>query len=448
VWVGAIVAVSAADTDGDGLPDAGEKNGYTDPDNGKFVNLPRMGAKFDHKDLFVEIDYMVAADHTHKPLKAGITKIINSFKNAPVLNPDGKMGINLHVDYGQGGLFTGGNALPHQTVLGGVISNDWTSVFDVIKKANFAPEREHIFHYVIFAHDIDARGTSGISRGIPGRDLVVSLGHWTRQVGTVQEQAGTFMHELGHNINLHHGGGDDTNYKPNFLSIMNYSFQTRGLRKNKKDGLFDYSRFLLPALDENALDETKGLNGGAAIAAYGTIYYCPASQLVNKANGKIDWDCDGPPFEASVAADINKDGSKTLLPGFQDWDNLDFSGITPAYDPGVAPPAAQQVVKELSHELTVEEDSLIRPAPPSDVIQRGNSISWTPIGLEIVTAYKIYEVGSGGQKTLVMTVPSSGTTEELDRTAATVKGAKGARYALTSIDRYGNESQLSPALAR
>jgi hypothetical protein len=169
---------------------------------------------------------------------------------------------------GKGGLFTGGNALPYQAILPGVISSDW-STFDTIKTANFASERKRIFHYCIFAHDINAQGTSGISRGIPERDFVVSLGEWTNHVGTTQEQAGTFMHELGHNINLHHGGIDDTNYKPNFLSIMNYSFQTRGLRKSKKDGLFDYSHFLLPALDEFHLDETKGLNGGAAINAYG-----------------------------------------------------------------------------------------------------------------------------------------------------------------------------------
>ncbi len=447
VWVGAIVAVSAADTDGDGLPDAWEKNGYTDPDNMKFVDLPGMGAKFDHKDLFVEIDYMVAGDHTHKPLAAGISKIIKAFKKAPVLNPDGTMGVNLHVDTGQGGLFNGGEALAHQTVLGGVISNDWASAFDVIKMAHFASEREHIFHYLIFAHDIDALGTSGISRGIPGRDFVVSLGHWTNQVGTVQEQAGTFMHELGHNINLHHGGGDDSNYKPNFLSIMNYSFQTRGLRKNKKDGTFDYSRFLLPALDEFHLNENIGLNGGAAINAYGTIFYCgllpgQPQRVVNKANGKIDWDCDGGLFEASVPADTNKDGFGSTLPGFEDWDNLDFRGITPAFDPpGVTP--TPQVVRELSHELTVEEDSHRQPSPPADAIQHGNSIAWTPVGLEIITAYKIYKVGPHGGATLVMTVPSSATTEELDRAAAIVPGGKGVRYAITSLDRYGNESELS-----
>ena len=35
------------------------------------------------------------------------------------------------------------------------------------------------------------------------------------------------MHELG--ITVRHGGDDGQNFEPNYLSIMNYSFQTDGL---------------------------------------------------------------------------------------------------------------------------------------------------------------------------------------------------------------------------
>lgn len=40
--------------------------------------------------------------------------------------------------------------------------------------------------------------------------------------------AGTFMHELGHTLGLHHGGDVDTNYKENYDSIMNYKYQIVG----------------------------------------------------------------------------------------------------------------------------------------------------------------------------------------------------------------------------
>src|SRR5438128_225063 len=45
----------------------------------------------------------------------------------------------------------------------------------------------------------------------------------------INVQSSTLMHELGHNLGLHHGGDEDTNYKPNYLSIMNYMYQLEGL---------------------------------------------------------------------------------------------------------------------------------------------------------------------------------------------------------------------------
>ncbi|MGR8934393.1 MAG: DUF3344 domain-containing protein [Gammaproteobacteria bacterium] len=448
VFVGAVVAVSAGDKDGDGLADAWEKNGYdADGDGVVDVDLPGMGAKVTHKDLFVEIDWMRTAGHSHKPKTTAINKIVNAFKNAPVPNPDGVNGINLHVDYGQGGLFNQGKGFPEQTILPGVISGDW-SAFDAIKAVRFKKEREPIFHYAIFAHQIDAAGTSGISRGIPGSDFVVSLGKWTNQVGTVEEQAGTFMHELGHNINLHHGGGDDVNYKPNFLSIMSYAFQTRGLRKNLKDGTFDYSRFLLPALNEADLNERNGLNGGAVIGAYGTRYYCAggAAKVVNKANRPIDWDCDGDKTETSVATDINKDATQTVLAGFQDWDNLDFHGGHIGTPVGATPEkTVQEFAPELTEELTVTQDSQIPPSPPGRVIQTLNSLEWIPVGLEIIKAYKIYQMGADGTLTLVRTVPSTPNIEATESTSVSLPRGPYVRYAVTSVDRYGNESEPQAA---
>ena len=34
--------------------------------------------------------------------------------------------------------------------------------------------------------------------------------------------AGTLMHELGHNLNLHHGGDESTICKPDYVSLMDY----------------------------------------------------------------------------------------------------------------------------------------------------------------------------------------------------------------------------------
>ncbi len=312
------------DTDGDGLLDSWEKDGYDSDGDGKVdVDLPGMGANYRHKDIFVEVDWMVS-DHNHKLTDAAKAKVVAAFKKAPVENPDNKPGINIHIDTGNMG---GGNQLAHTDDLSPV----WAS-FDAIKAANFVAAREPIFHYVIMGHQYDGGCSSGISRGIPASDFVVTLGCWPNKVGTTMEQAGTFMHELGHNLGLRHGGGDDVNYKPNFLSIMNYFFQMKGLYKNNKWGLLNYSQFTIKDLDETSLNEKNGLDavgGDGALRGYGTRAYGPDGTVkdIARASKLIDWDRDGNKKESSVSVDINHDGSKNVLTGMKnDWSSIAYDG--------------------------------------------------------------------------------------------------------------------------
>ena len=59
-----------------------------------------------------------------------------------------------------------------------------------------------------------------------GDDFIVTLGssNFSGQVGLSDDQRGTFMHELGHESGLCHGGRDDLNCKPNYQSVMSYTF--------------------------------------------------------------------------------------------------------------------------------------------------------------------------------------------------------------------------------
>ena len=350
-WQHGACAGAGGDTDGDGLCDDWEKNGLTVTVNGipVFVNLPAMGADPKHKDIFIQADYMVGS-HSHKPKPEAITTVSDAFANAPVNNPDGTTGVTLHVDCGADctmnpktgdtwGALSQAHSLPHQDSLGSSPGGDlyiWTD-FNQLRSANFDASRRPVFHYVVFAHDLGGLGqTSGITRDTPGSDFIVSLGSWDAQVGTISQQAGTFMHELGHNLSLRHGGGDDVNRKPNYLSVMNYLFQTTGgLFINGTQGNFDYSRFTLTNLDESHLNETVGLNGGAGTTDYGTAFRCPGaakSTPVLAADGVIDWNCNLNFGETNVAAningdvDVNKNPIIGLLNGFNDWPNLVFSG--------------------------------------------------------------------------------------------------------------------------
>lgn len=336
-----------ADSDGDDLLDDWETNGIDFENDGIVdLDLPAMGADPQHKDIFVEVDYMVLAGvggHTHKPKLDALQIAIDTFNNAPVANPDGVNGIRIHIDAGSDtimnpvtnatwGTRTRSDVLAHQTNLG-TGSYDWTA-FDGIKGVgvggSLSIQRANVFHYCIFAHNLSSGlgSTSGISRGIPASDFIVSLGGWTGSTGTTNEQAGTFIHELGHNLSLRHGGDDHSNYKPNYLSVMNYFFQTRGLRVGGADGTFDYSRFLLPSLDENALNETTGLSGVAGTAGYGTRFYSSGVSLItNSINGAIDWDNDADGgTEVAVAMDVNNSGVRSVLGTSDNWAEIRFDG--------------------------------------------------------------------------------------------------------------------------
>jgi hypothetical protein len=311
------------DSDGDGLFDPWETDGI--PANGSVpaLDLPALGADPQHKDVFVELDHLEG----HALDQSALDAVIAAFAAAPVGNPDGAQGITLHVD--------DGDELPHDPVLGfpaGAGDYDW-SEFDALKDAHFAPERAPAFHYGISAHRMESNSesSSGISREIPASDFIVSLGPMSEPqhgAGTAMQQAGTFMHELGHNLGLRHGGNDHRNDKPNRLSVMNYSFQFSWLPRVNAASVLDYSRFSIP-LNENALNEDRGFGfpAGSPEAAFYTVYLCPdgALEWAFLQADSMDWDCDGTE-SGIVASDVNGDNSLTSFPGFADWPNLVYDG--------------------------------------------------------------------------------------------------------------------------
>ena len=60
-------------------------------------------------------------------------------------------------------------------------------------------------HYCVFADRFTGNTVSGLAEA-PGNDFFITLGGWNTIGGTVQQQQGLFMHELGHNLDLGHGG--------------------------------------------------------------------------------------------------------------------------------------------------------------------------------------------------------------------------------------------------
>lgn len=378
-------AAAETDTDGDGLLDVWETCGYDTNGDGKpEVNLLAMGADPKHKDIFIQADYMIFAGLSLQPSAQAIQTVVQAFDKAPVNNPDGKPGIHIHVDFGKNAPLSWGKAatwgdlsrsksLTGQQYIGTCTGNtknwqfNWDG-FNALKQQNFPAERSSIFHYSIWAYQLcNLSGNSSGQSFSPGKDMIISLGGWINNRGTVNEQAGTFMHELGHNLGFDHGGDDPINRKPNYLSVMNYMFQTKGLIIDGKEGNFDYSRFSqIPSLDENHLDETVGLNAGSLLNTYGTRYYCGSSDKtsstwVNNANSAIDWDCDttqtSKDTQANINGDLDSQGTPILsasLNSYDDWTNI-------VLDKGLMQVSSSSVVT-VAHELTKEEDDMI-PSP-------------------------------------------------------------------------------------
>jgi len=338
---------TTTDTDGDGLLDCWEVDGI-DADGDGIIDLqlydvnqdgiiqPGEQADPNHKDLYVEVDYMAL----HLPNATSLADVVTSFANSPVTNPDGATGIRLHVLVDE-------QAVAHNTNLAFEPctgpAGAGTPDFDAVKAASFgtAAERANAnavnilsakrssFRYSLYVHNLLGLGsTSGCSE-LPGNDFVVSLGGWAvvggHGVGNTDQQEGTFMHELGHTLNLRHGGGNNTNCKPNYLSVMSYS---RQINNSPIPGRpLDYSRGLLPTLDETSLGEPAGISGPAGNqTAFG-----PPPAMVVPSNGAIDWNRDGDTVDLGVAADINNFGfggcgaaPGQMLTGFDDWANLQY----------------------------------------------------------------------------------------------------------------------------
>ena len=336
-WVG------LPDNDCDSLADSWEQSGYDVNNDGTIdLNLPALGANPNHKDIFLEIDYM----EYHAPRSGVVSAVVTAFANAPVSNPDGSNGINLHPIVNE--------QIPHQSSI-----QMWTG-FDTLKDTYFGTSveranpntmlaKDNVYHYALFVHQYNGLSSSGLAE-LPGDDLVVSLGApgWGtyngHTVGSVDQQQGTLLHELGHNLGLRHGGNVDENCKPNYLSVMSYSLQFSNYVSNRP---LDYSRSVMAQLNEAGLSEPNGVSPASVPSGMSTVYgpnSALVSQPLSSATNPINWDRDSNPSETGISANINNLGSgtgctsttNTIISGYDDWTNLKYWGISGGWGDGAS----------------------------------------------------------------------------------------------------------------
>ncbi|HET8933341.1 MAG TPA: zinc-dependent metalloprotease family protein [Polyangiales bacterium] len=322
-----------ADTDGDSLDDGMEVKGYRIRRTRERVLLPDANPL--HRDIYVEIDYTP----NFRPSNDAMEDVKRAFANSPVMNPDQTTGVTLHIDID--------DVKPIQQA---PTSISFPAEYSTIKEQNFAVSRSAAYHYALFAAQYNGSGSSGVA--FPGGvDLMVTLGS-EGFLNDRGEQAGTFMHELGHNLGLPHGGlkegkvPDDTNFKPNYLSIMSYTYQFVGVPKHDASSALDYSRATVGAVSEAAINEAEGFGVSGsdqnALAQYDAPLLCleqvrtddyedcnqffrvpgsvPSANLDLNLNFCID--------PGGVAADLNGyNGTNDTFPTvLDDWSNLSYAG--------------------------------------------------------------------------------------------------------------------------
>jgi hypothetical protein len=386
----------SVDTDGDALCDNWESEGFdVDGEDGAELDLPAMGADPERKDVFVEMDYMATSgDHTHRPSPRALHIVQRSFANAPVENPDGSTGVTLHTRVDEQvpkQEFTDVHGESFQAIKYGSPrdrcgTGDRAGHFGTSadRDADYCEKvlkaRDLTFHYAVFAHR-GPKGEGHLGRAdLPGNDLVVSIhpnitssklpsvvakiadNEYMPNSSVARErrflQASGFMHELGHNLDLRHGGVDDRNGKPNYLSLMNYEmFWYNAGRARAIPGVpdgskvrigapFDYSRDELDSLDETSLSEGSGIGGPdrrrttwvANSSTGGDGGPENETRFVAPADEAIDWNGDGE-IDGTVREDVNDDGDVSTgggdeHRGHDDWATLRFNFRTGDYYEG------------------------------------------------------------------------------------------------------------------
>jgi hypothetical protein len=171
------------DSDEDGIPNCWEVNGIDINADG-LIDYRLAGANPSRKDIYVEVDYMKAGDHTHEPRNDSLALVQKAFADSPV---NEGAGINIHIVVDE--------AIPHIDLIGfnSVSPCGQATTFGSLKAGHFGAKTERdgtnsvnvlhakrrVFRYAIFGHrhgDVPKApcDSSGVARRAGG-ELIVSL---------------------------------------------------------------------------------------------------------------------------------------------------------------------------------------------------------------------------------------------------------------------------------
>lgn len=245
--------LACVDHDNDGIPDCAETECRT------FAGLPyyAWGARPNVQDIFLQLSWMEHPSHLGiKPSLQTLQLIENTFtqynkthlKTPIKLHVDtqkthsphsfiDKRNFNLYThdrkdDYNQPGVpyKPYANLIPY--------SNQGTNTANIFAYSEqYMDIRRHaVFYYALLSHQISQSNKGVIGSAYVGNYKVflvaisahsasLTFANKTEQQNYLSNlQAKAILHELGHTLNLQHGGYENVHGKPNYLSSMNYLY--------------------------------------------------------------------------------------------------------------------------------------------------------------------------------------------------------------------------------
>jgi len=337
--------------DEDGMDDSWELYGND------WVDYAGYGANINKLDLFLEVDYEAYWDnatgaHSARLSDAVVAKLVDFFAHLPTTQGQGGPGISLHVVQDQ--------ALPQGFDCAGQYATT----------SNFHPKRHNAFRYLALCLGSPEAGAESIG----GQRMYVRENEVNTDTTDDQTEPAQFfwyasiLHAIGHTLGIRHGGGDDVNCKPNYVSLMNnaYDLSVAGSPTTLQGTKIQFATFnsttVLPsALNESALAEQQPFSIDLTpalvdvLANYGDPGLGKGFTALSGTglNSKVDWNRNGS-FQTGTVSAVITDGSAAggcpttiqTLSSYNDTYDLTFGvrRFLPMYKSYVAPvPSTAQV---------------------------------------------------------------------------------------------------------
>ncbi len=386
--------ISDTDSDGDGIPDENEAPGTT------FCGLPYYdwGARAGTKDIFVHIDYM--DPQTNPAAALSVTPRIEALQR--IQTAFERKGFKVHFDVGT--LF--GTTIDQHCLDGGnhkvayaekLFLRPISGVADsfTYKAGSMTIKKVPVFHYCLLGYkpyELTSYGSFGGLGEMDGNDFIVTLGDAGFSTSTtnglnylINSQASTIMHELGHNLGLYHGGDKEENYKPNYLSIMNYMYSNYGIPTPGYSGYVEGDRYYYYRYSDPDIGETIFKTRYLPTGDWTSLHNSPYSESmlldfsdgtgaqivessINEATGLgrsdsvgVDFNGDGDKTDSGLSLDLNPTDTpgKTILTDHNDWAKIQLrfsnqsSGLFSIRASSSGLPARSDYLAEDSQKITV-----------------------------------------------------------------------------------------------